>query len=103
MAACSAFDEPSRTCASAKLIVGQGTVLDPEVKVRRVGVPAVTHQGEHLTAADLVAHMDLHSSPTKRLLRGLLPRISSSRNAVNFSAARTVNGFVIIYVRNGFL
>src|SRR6266545_1038605 len=41
--------------------IGQGTVLDSEVQVGRVGVPAVTHEGEHLTAADLVAHMDLQS------------------------------------------
>ena len=39
--------------------VGQGTVLDSEVQVGRVGVPAVTHEGEHLTAADLVADMNL--------------------------------------------
>ena len=41
--------------------VGQRTVLDSEVQVRRVGVAAVTHQGKHLTAADLVALMHLQS------------------------------------------
>src|SRR5437773_4558416 len=41
--------------------VGRWTVLDSEVQMGRVGVPAVTHAGEHLTAADLVADMDLQS------------------------------------------
>jgi hypothetical protein len=38
---------------------GQGTVLDPEMQVRRVGISAFTQPGEHLTASDLVALMYL--------------------------------------------
>ena len=38
---------------------GQRTVLDPEMQVGRVGVPAVTHEGQYLTAVDLVAFMHL--------------------------------------------